>query len=241
MKQPTPKILKVLGYILFGFVSLILVKYLWTTSRDINPTLTWSNKPFSLQTKISVTGSVIELVGITTAPENSVFQVFANRELIATESRVIKISMLPPVGDCIYETPINFNRDKERGSEDPQNFYGLVKNGAIRVKLAMYHPFIQAAGQTLDSAEYRFDKFDLVTFKIKILKSKQHPPEQVEDSTSENWVDFKNVKSIPIRIYPIRPSDAELELIQRHHDNWCPGLDPVLDEDGQCRPIKRKE
>ncbi len=241
MNSPTPKLQKILRCILFAFVSAIVVKILWSTTRDSGLALTWSNRPFSLQTTISVTGSVIELVGKTTAPDNSVFQIFANRELISTDKGVVKMSMLPPAGDCIYDTPINFNRDKELGSEDPQNFYGLVKNGVIKAKVAMYHPFIQAAGQTLDSLEYQFDKFDLVTFKIKILQSKQNPPTVVDDFTSENWVDFKDIKSVPIKIYPTLPSAEEMESIQKHHDNWCPGLDPVKDGDDRCLAIKRPE
>lgn len=145
------------------------------------------------------------------------------------------------VGDFIYETPIDFNRSKERDSGDSQHFYGLVKNGMIKAKVAMYHPLIQAGGQTLDSLDYRFDKFDLVTFKIKILHSKQHPPAQVDDFTSENWIDFKETKSIPVKIYPTIPNVEEMEFIQKHHDNWCTGLDPVKTGDDRCLPIKRPD
>ena len=137
MKSPSPKIQRILGWVLFAFISLISVKILWSTWRDSGPALSWSNKPFSLQTTISVTGSVIELVGKTTAPENSVFQVFANRELISTEKGVVQMSMLPSAGDTIYETPIKYNQDNEPISENPRRFYGLVKNGVIKAKVAM--------------------------------------------------------------------------------------------------------
>ncbi len=229
----------ILIYFIFFSSHLEIIRLRFPLTLGSMPAITWNNKPFKLKSKIEVNGSLINVIGSTTAADNSIFQASATRELISKNRDLIKTSMLPHVGEIIYENPMDFTQDNDRSETEPLNSYGLVKSGFVKFKVAMHHPYIQAFGQTLDSMQYRFDKFHVVTFKIKILNCTINcPPDRPDDSISANWVDFSEEFSVPIKVYPSRPSDVEIDQIQRYHDSGCSRLGIVETDDERCQPKK---
>ncbi len=186
----------------------------WRMDVSSSPTLTMSNKPFGLVDIAVQSGSSITFDGKTTAPDNTLFQVVARRELVAKQQNAVKTSMLPHVGDVFYEHSVKLESSHEPDSPNPLHFFGRVKDGRIKFKVQPFHPYIQAFGQTLDSDTYAFDKFNVVIFYIKISGCGGCKPKRLEELTDVSWIDFKEMHSVPVQIYTTSPTKEEMEQIE---------------------------
>lgn len=197
---------------LFGYVlpKIVFKNYL--------PALEWDSSPFSFESTIVVNDSVIEFEAKTSAPNDSVFKVFATRELVSRAPDRIKMSILPHVGDIVFSSPISLSFVESQMSSHQSGMFGLVKDGVLKFTIKMFHPYIQAFGQSLDSVDYSFEKFSSVMFKVSILRSREFPPKSHQDMEHADWVDFKVSKLIPIPVYSLSPSAAEIAEIEKQHN-----------------------
>ncbi len=183
------------------------------------PALTMSDKPYDLVEVAVENGSLIVFDGQTSAPEDTLFQAEVRRELVDRQHQVgLKTSMLPQMGDVFYEHSVKLESPDEIENPSPMHYFGRVKNGRLKFKVKPFHPYVQAFGATLDSEIFAFDKFNLAIFKVKILFCKGCKPTRMEELSGVSWVDFKEVRSIPVHIYATSPTKEDIEQIQIEHN-----------------------